>query len=73
MMEGDIAAHKCPKCGKQEWRVYQGGGRPQGQARAHVVVQRSWISEAIDYALLAAGVLMVAYLGMIFVRELRAK
>lgn len=24
MMQRDIEAHKCPKCGKTEWRVYSG-------------------------------------------------
>lgn len=24
MMQRDVEAHKCPKCGKQEWRVYSG-------------------------------------------------
>lgn len=25
MMAGDVEAHVCPGCGKQEWRVYSGG------------------------------------------------
>ncbi len=25
MMGDDVEAHKCPKCGKQEWRPFSGG------------------------------------------------
>lgn len=68
MMEGDVAAHKCPKCGKQEWRVYQGGGRPQGQQRA-VVAKRSWHLAVFEYAAPAAMLVALGYFCLCFWRE----
>jgi hypothetical protein len=48
MMVGDIEAHKCPNCGaegKENWRIYRGGGSPVAQfppkeAEIHAVLLR---------------------------------
>jgi hypothetical protein len=72
MMEADVAAHACPKCGKREWRVYQGGGRPQAQGH-HAAVARPWYLQALDLILFVGAAAAAAYCVLIFVRELRAK
>jgi len=43
MMKGDVEAHKCPRCGKAEWRGFSGGQEAQ-PAKTIAVVQANYRS-----------------------------
>jgi hypothetical protein len=77
MMAGDVEAHKCPKCGaegKDNWRIYRGGGAPVAQFPAHQAHGTFQWKNFILTVLLWAMVLMgSAYIGLILWRELAPK
>jgi hypothetical protein len=71
MMAGDIEAHKCPNCraeGKENWRIYRGGGSPVAQFPAHQAQpESSWsLWRILLWALLLAGLLgSITMLGIV--------
>jgi len=57
MMGDDVEAHKCPKCGKQEWRPFSGGQAVKRPAPANPASQYRAYLQAL---LTVAAVVMVS-------------
>jgi len=71
MMAGDMEAHKCPKCGKGEWRVYSGGQSHGVQPRQQEIVLG--LRTLITIALMAAAFVLFAQLVGEFIGSLGQK
>jgi len=65
MMVGDVEAHKCPKCGKSEWRGYSGGGAPAPAKTEAVQSGHLYLVVLRDLLSVAALVLAAAFLGQV--------
>jgi hypothetical protein len=62
MMAGDIEAHKCPNCGaegKENWRIYRGGGSPVAQFPPHQAQpESSWTLFSVLNWIMLVGTLV---------------
>lgn len=73
---GDLSAHTCPRCGKQEWEQYQhvSGGLPVGGVQfGHAGHASPWpFGDKIEGALrIGAGVLLLGVAVILFVRAIQ--
>jgi len=67
---GDVAAHKCPKCGEIQWKKWmvEIGQLPRVQAQA----KRNY-EALLGYLVLAVSVALLGYLAFIYVRAWRSE
>jgi hypothetical protein len=68
MLAADIEAHKCPKCGKAEWRIYRGGGAPTNVTPIRPEKKTDWFLVILTVGVVCS-VVMVALVAW---REWRA-
>ena len=75
MMVGDVEAHKCPRCGKQEWRVYSGGKSHAAQTRPQAGSRSTfweYMEVVLPVALLAAGFCLLLTFGVEWIAKRKA-
>jgi hypothetical protein len=68
---GCAQAHKCPKCGAQEWEKWlvEVGKLPAHQAHGHAEVLTISAYQIVGLAFVIAGLLIVIYAGMVWYRD----
>ena len=73
MMQADIEAHKCPKCGKAEWRIYRGGGQPTNVTPIRPGVAQPWWLTLFYGAAVVSMLFAVGYFALCFWHEWKVK
>jgi hypothetical protein len=63
MMAGDVEAHKCPKCGKSEWRGFSGGQAQQPATAKRILVVEAnsglYLVALLKVAILVIGAVLL--------------
>jgi|SRR5882724_8839202 len=68
---GDVSLHKCPQCGKIEWKKFL--VEPGQLPRVRNANNEIDFNTLLGYVLLAVGIALVCYCSFLYVKKLREK